>query len=279
MVRRRLLSSILLLGNFFVANAEPQHVFQQQRATCVSSDTSCWPTAEEWETLNQQVNGHLVTVVPPGSSCYSGKTYDKNTCKAYQNGFKFDLHRESHIGTMQNINWETCGDEGGCLLNSFFPSFPQLFGKCSQGALPRYALNSTSTEEIATVMKFAQDRRIAFNIKNSGHDYLGRSTSPDSITVWIHPLQKIEFHESFQPEECPSVASQKAFTFGGGVKWFDAYRAAHEHNVTVIGGAQAGVGVAGGWLGGGGMCHVVLPFLIHVQNKQTYIFLLQDILC
>lgn len=278
MVKREalLLSSILLFGNLFVARTaaeqqqQQQRVFQQQAATCISSDASCWPTAEEWETLNQQVNGNLVTVVPPGSSCYSGKTYDKNTCKAYQKGYKLDLHRESHIGTMQNINWETCGDEGGCLLNSIFPSLPQVFGKCSQGALPRYALNSTSPEEIATVMKFAQDRRIAFNIKNSGHDYLGRSTSPDSITVWIHPLQKIEFHESFVPEECPSVASQKAFTFGGGVKWFDAYRAAHEHNVTVVGGAQAGVGVAGGWLGGGGHSMLTPAFGLGVDQVLQY---------
>ena len=248
-------ASLILLGNVLlsVAADEPQqHIIQQKSSITCTSSSSCWPSPEEWENLDQAVNGNLVTVVPPGQSCYSGTNYNKNTCKAYQKGFLFDLHRESHIGTMQNINWETCGDEGGCLLNSIFPSMPQLFGKCGQGALPRYALNTTSEEEIATVIKFAQDRHIAFNIKNSGHDYLGRSTSPDSITIWTHPLQKIEFHDAFQPEQCDQVDSQKAFTFGGGVKWFDAYHAANRYNVTVIGGAQAGVSVAGGWLGGGG---------------------------
>lgn len=105
---------------------------------------------------------------------------------------------------------------------------------------------------MATVIRFAQKHRIAFNIKNSGHDYSGRSTSPDSLTIWTHPLQKIEFHEAWQPDQCESVKMQKAFVFGGGVKWIDAYSAAHEKNVTLVGGAQAVVSVAGGWLQGGG---------------------------
>ncbi|KAG2230460.1 hypothetical protein BDF21DRAFT_468414 [Thamnidium elegans] len=264
-----LLSSLLLLTSICVHGSEQQHTFQQ-RTTCVSSNINCWPTQEEWHELNNLVNGNLVSVVPPGKACYSGKDFNKNTCRTYQKGFLSDLHRESYIGTMQNINWETCGEEGGCLLNSLFPSLPQFFGKCSQGALPRYALNSTSEQEIATVIGFAQRHGIAFNIKNSGHDFLGRSTSPDSITIWTHPLQKIEFHTSFQPQDCQDVPPQKAFTFGGGVKWFDAYRAADEHNVTVVGGAQAGVGVAGGWLGGGGHSMLTPAFGLGVDHVLQY---------
>ncbi|KAI9359410.1 hypothetical protein BD770DRAFT_319845 [Pilaira anomala] len=241
--------------------------------TCLSSN-ACWPTESIWQSLNASVHGNLVSVNPPAQSCYAGPGYNKNTCKAYQQGFLTDLHRESHIGTMQNINWETC-EERGCLLNSLFPSLPQFFGTCSQGALPRYALNSTNEHDIITVMRFAQLYRIAFNIKNSGHDYLGRSTSPDSITVWIHPLQKIVFHDAdFQPVGCSSSSSAEegytAFTFGGGVKWFDAYRAAHEHNVTVVGGAQAGVGVAGGWLGGGGHSMLTPAFGLGVDHVLQY---------
>jgi hypothetical protein len=262
MRRQALLLSSLLINIAFAATAsEIQHAFGGEEhfhefeayTTCVSSDRSCWPTEDQWESLNQAVNGHLVAVVPPGRSCYPGAGYDKNTCKAFRRGFLLDLDREQYIGTMQNINWETCGENNGCLLNSLFPSLPQVFGTCRQGALPRYALNSTCEHEMATVIKFAKENNIAFNIKNSGHDYLGRSTSPDSITIWTHPLQKIEFHEEFQPDQCEFVKTQRAFTFGGGVKWMDAYRAAHERNVTVIGGAQAGVSVAGGWLQGGGV--------------------------
>lgn len=44
------------------------------------------------------------------------------------------------------------------------------------------------------------------------------------------------------------------FTFGAGVQWFEAYEAARERNVLLVGGlsARGSVGAAGGWLAGGG---------------------------
>jgi FAD/FMN-containing dehydrogenase len=44
------------------------------------------------------------------------------------------------------------------------------------------------------------------------------------------------------------------FTFGAGVQWFEAYEAAREHSVLLVGGlsARGSVGAAGGWLAGGG---------------------------
>ena len=44
------------------------------------------------------------------------------------------------------------------------------------------------------------------------------------------------------------------FTFAAGVQWFEAYQAAKERNVLIVGGLSAGgsIGVAGGWLAGGG---------------------------
>ena len=44
------------------------------------------------------------------------------------------------------------------------------------------------------------------------------------------------------------------FTFGAGVQWFEAYRAARDHGVLLVGGlsARGSVGAAGGWLSGGG---------------------------
>ena len=44
------------------------------------------------------------------------------------------------------------------------------------------------------------------------------------------------------------------FTFGAGVQWFEAYDAAKERNVLIVGGLsmRASVGAAGGWLLGGG---------------------------
>ncbi|KAI9481302.1 MAG: hypothetical protein EXX96DRAFT_210179 [Benjaminiella poitrasii] len=243
--------------------------------TCISSDASCWPAQSEWDKLNKTVHGNLVVVVRPGETCYKDSPhYDPQACKTFKEGYYDDLHRESYIGTMQNSNWEDCEVGDSCPIGMSFvlPIFiPRSVPTCSQGALPNYALNSTSTDDIATVIQFAAKYRIAFNIKNSGHDYFGRSTSPDSITVWTHPLQKKEFHTSFRPEGCTKEIPHNAFfTLGGGVKWFDAYRAAYENNVTLVGGAQPGVSATGGWLQGGGHSILTPTFGLGVDQVVQF---------
>ncbi|KAI7902190.1 uncharacterized protein BX663DRAFT_512034 [Cokeromyces recurvatus] len=233
-------------------------IYKSSSNTCISSDSSCWPTQYEWDNLNKTVHGHLVAVIRPGETCYkSGPHHDPDQCDAFKKGYFDDIQRESYIGTMQNTNWEDCEMVNSCPVDVL--SLQDLLShhnlsSCSQGGLPHYALNSTSPDDIATVIRFAAKRHIAFNIKNSGHDYLGRSTSPDSITVWTHSLQRIEFHTSFQPEGCNKQLSHQDgfFTLGGGVKWLDAYQAADRYNVTIVGGAQPGVSTTGGWLQGGG---------------------------
>ena len=42
------------------------------------------------------------------------------------------------------------------------------------------------------------------------------------------------------------------FTFGAGVQWVEAYDAARQHNRVIVGAVSRSVGVAGGWLAGGG---------------------------
>ena len=44
------------------------------------------------------------------------------------------------------------------------------------------------------------------------------------------------------------------FTLGAGVQWFEAYEAAKQHKVVLVGGIspRGSVGAAGGWLQGGG---------------------------
>ena len=42
------------------------------------------------------------------------------------------------------------------------------------------------------------------------------------------------------------------FTFGAGVQWFEAYEATRQRNRDIGGASGRSVGVAGGWLAGGG---------------------------
>jgi hypothetical protein len=49
------------------------------------SDNACWPTTNDWETLNKTVSGALQVAVPPGAVCHksfgnSTSVYDAAKC-------------------------------------------------------------------------------------------------------------------------------------------------------------------------------------------------------
>ena len=64
-------------------------------------------------------------------------------------------------------------------------------------------------------------------------------------------MDDIEFNEDFVPEGGES-GKGPAVTVGAGVQLFKLYRFCHEKNVTVVGGFSSTVGVAGGYIQGGG---------------------------
>lgn len=89
-------------------------------------------------------------------------------------------------------------------------------------------------------------------VKSSGHDFLGRSNAPNSLSIWVHHLRGIEVHESFRPSGCDAVVEDGgAVTVGGGTPMWDVYDALGALNLTVVGGGAKSVSV-GGYLTGGG---------------------------
>ncbi|KAL9607636.1 MAG: hypothetical protein Q9167_007470 [Letrouitia subvulpina] len=100
--------------------------------------------------------------------------------------------------------------------------------------------------------KFANKYDIQVVVKNSGHDYLGRSTAPHALSLWMHNFQSpIKLTEKFVPEGSKDVVG-KVVTFGAGRQFDGIYKFAEANKVTVLGGTSATVGAAGGWITGGG---------------------------
>lgn len=88
-------------------------------------------------------------------------------------------------------------------------------------------------------------------VKNTGHDFAGRSLAPHSLQIRTREMDDIELNEDFVPEGGES-GKGPAVTVGAGVQLFKLYRFCHEKNVTVVGGFSSTVGVAGGYIQGGG---------------------------
>ena len=61
-----------------------------------------------------------------------------------------------------------------------------------------------------------------------------------------------------------------AFTFGAGVQWIEAYKAAREHNRAIVGAASGSVGAAGGWLAGGGHSAIAPNYGLGMSNSSVW---------
>lgn len=140
---------------------------------------------------------------------------------------------------------------------------------CSQGDVPIYAINATSPQHLQVRsqfstsisrssltcgrsqagVSFASQHDLRVSVKSSGHDYLGRSTAPNSLLLWTQYFQDIEFTDSFT---VGGKDKGSAVTVGSGVGLRALYVAAKAVDKMVVGGTAATVSAGGGYTQGAG---------------------------
>ncbi|KAG0268333.1 hypothetical protein DFQ27_006956 [Actinomortierella ambigua] len=224
----------------------------------------CWPSAKTWEALNRTVGGRLIATKPPSHACHSPH-YDPVKCWAIRNGYLDQHWRELQPGAMAYTNWETHKGEG-CLGTGGFLSRP-----CRQGAVPLYTVNASSIEDVQATLKFARQHNIRLVIKNTGHDVVGRSTAPNSLSLWMFFRKGVQMTDAFVPEGAPEgTKGEGAAVIESGVQFGDLYRLAHEHNRTIVGGSTPSVGAAGGFCLGGGNGVLSKKYGLCVDNVLQY---------
>lgn len=118
---------------------------------------------------------------------------------------------------------------------------------CTLGNYAVYAVNVTTPDQISKSIQFATKHDIRLAVRNTGHDYIGKSTGAGALGIWTHYLKDLEIHDYKD-----SHYSGKAITMGAGIQGFEAFQAADEANVQVVGGECPTVGLAGGYSQGGG---------------------------
>jgi FAD/FMN-containing dehydrogenase len=55
---------------------------------------------------------------------------------------------------------------------------------CAQGSVPELYVNARSVEDVQKSVNFARGKNLRFVVKNSGHDYVGRSSGVGAFAVW-----------------------------------------------------------------------------------------------
>lgn len=133
---------------------------------------------------------------------------------------------------------------------------------CTLGNLVNFAINVSEPSDIAKGIQFATDNNIRLVVRNTGHDYNGKSTGAGALAIWTHNLKSVDFIDHTGPNY-----SGKAIKMGAGVQGFEAVGAARKLGLTVTGGECPTVGLAGGYTQGGG--HSALSSKFGLAADQT----------
>ena len=214
---------------------------------------ACWPTEAEWSDFNTALGGRLIKVTPWADPCFGQPNgFRLLQCTAVKAGYFDGTTRGNQVGTTQTDNWSYCstnaGPVGDCSLvastTSLLNPAPITDRTCSLGRISPYAVSISNEDDAVKAFAFAAKHNIKVVIKNTGHEYLGRSTAPDSLMLWTHNLKSLAYQDNF--------LGKNAVVMGAGVIADEAYRFAALHNRVITLGAYGSVGVAGGFAQGGG---------------------------
>lgn len=138
-------------------------------------------------------------------------------------------------------------------------------GSCTLGNLAQYAINVSDASAIKAGIQFAQEKNIRLTIKNTGHDYLGRSTGKGSLALWTHNLKELTFLNYTSASYTGS-----AVRVGAGVEGMEVTKAASRNGLRIVDGSCPTVGVSGGWVQGGGHGPLTAAYGLGADNTLEF---------
>ncbi|KAJ7304827.1 FAD-binding domain-containing protein [Mycena albidolilacea] len=216
----------------------------------------------QWKALNVSVGGRLHAGTPFALPCFSkynniSVSADEAECSAIQANYTSSTFRVERFSANMNNQYETCmSTHSACLLDTANPRDPLATDgiSCNQGEISPYYIDVRGPSDIQAAFEFSKGTGVPLSIKNTGHDYMGRSRRINSLGMWTHNLQTMGYDPRFVPELCTS--SHRAITVGAGVTFEQVYKFADDNDSMFIGGYAQTIGASGGWMMGGG--HSVL---------------------
>ncbi|KAH9859681.1 hypothetical protein IAQ61_011462 [Plenodomus lingam] len=216
-----------------------------------------YPLPTVWSLLDSLLGGALIKTTPVAAPCYkSTGVYDPAKCADISAKF---TTTDIHTNDPTSIMWPLY--QGRTCLPTNDPN-----GTCTLGGYPSYSINVENVAQIQLGINFARNLNLRLVIKNTGHDFLGKSSGAGALNLWTHNLKEIRFIESYQN----AGYSGPAFKAGAGVQGFEILEAARDNDVTVLAGICETVGWTGGYIAGGG--HSPLASIYGMAADQVLAF-------
>ncbi|KAK0674163.1 hypothetical protein QBC41DRAFT_72256 [Cercophora samala] len=214
----------------------------------------CWPSTNDWNNFNRTVGGKLIATVPLAQACHD-PNYDPVKCQQLRDGWQMpDIHMNDSASIMAPF-----------FANQSCDPFTAQGKPCTLGNYVRYAVAAETAQDVIATVNFARRKNIRFVVRNTGHDYLGRSTGAGALSVWTHKMKSIEW-KNYNDKFYRGTAVK----IGAGVQGFDLLNEGLKVNQIVVGGECPTVGPAGGYTQGGGHSALSTSFGLSADNTLEW---------
>ncbi|KAK3898861.1 hypothetical protein C8A05DRAFT_37535 [Staphylotrichum tortipilum] len=204
------------------------------------SDPAAAPPPPSHPRALTTLGGALIKTVPLAAPCSSNwPQYDPVACQYVRDHWSDPhFHVADPMSAMFPIyQGRTC-----------MPTDEPAGAKCTLGGYASYSVAVTKVSQIQLALNFARNTNLRLAVRNMGHDFGDKSIGAGTLSVWTHNLKDIQF----LPDYNSKGHRGPAFKLRSGVVTEKVYAAAERNNVTVIGGECRTVGIAGGYIAGGG---------------------------
>lgn len=134
---------------------------------------------------------------------------------------------------------------------------------CELGNYASYSIAVANADDALAGLRFAEEKNVRLVVKTTGHDYLGKSSGPGSLSLWMWRLKEIKVVTNYTS----AGYNGPAITVGAGVIAGEALQASAAAGYRVVGGECATVGLGAGYTQGGG--HSILSTAYGLAADQV----------
>ncbi|CAE6443500.1 unnamed protein product [Rhizoctonia solani] len=227
--------------------------------------------------FNSSIEGRLIAPRPAGWVCHD-PNYDETACKSIKAGWNDSVWRADQPGAMMNIFWGNTESSIDAPRNV----------ACEQGFIPIYSVNAHNENYVSEAVKFAGQHNLRLVLNIRGTTFLivqvgkallasGLTTSREStlripLSVLVAQVTKLQSAVTVGAAELWIGGYLRVACYWKVADWRTphVYKAAKEHNATVVGGAAPSVGAAGGWVQGGGHSPISGFYGLGVDNALQF---------
>jgi hypothetical protein len=184
-----------------------------------------WPSAKALNKLKKQLSSEsaLIAATPQASVCY-GATKNDAQCQAMASNWTSPY---SHIEDPTEVL--------SPLYQGLTCQPPSIYDSksCTLGGSPSYVISAKTVSDVQSVINFCRNDFLRLVVKNTGHDFAGKSTGHGAFSIWTHGLKDMRYFDNYVDDSGYKGPAIKA---GAGVQAFELYKFADSKGVVAVAG-------------------------------------------